>query len=190
MSVDFERIGKIVIETLGRKECLHIYRHLEGLNVSAKFSDDRKLRYVLDVQEIGTTEGNTVCAIMQNPSYANEDIADKSVNFLEQLIFKEKFTVFTGVKRLIIVNLFAYILTESFQGEPNQIGAENDLYIGNAIAESEIVLIAWGASKKHPERILHINEILKKHQDKKLYTTKKHPSRGELSEDFIIDYHI
>lgn len=190
MPTDYKKIGKIVIDSLRRKESLCIYRHICGVSVSSKFSDDRKFRYLLEIQKTQTTEGKTVCAIMQNPSYAYEDIADKSVNFLEHLIFDGKVPLFAGVNRLIVVNQFAFVLTEDFQGESNQIGTENDKYLENAIAESEIVLIAWGASNKHRERISQVKEFLRKHPGKELYVTNKHPSRGTISQSFVTKYKI
>jgi hypothetical protein len=190
MQKDYERTGKIVIEALRRKESLCIYRHICGVNVSAEFSDDRKFRYLLDIQKNQVTEGKTVCAIMQNPSYAYEDIADKSVNLLEHLIFDGKVSVFYDVKRLIVVNQFAFVRTEEFQGESSQIGTDNDRYLEKAISEAEIVLIAWGASNKYRERISLIKEILNKYPGKVLFATNKHPSRGTISESFITKYKL
>jgi len=36
------------------------------------------------------------CVVMQNPSYADEDVADKSVQFMEKIVFKK---VFQSLKR-------------------------------------------------------------------------------------------
>jgi hypothetical protein len=185
---DYERIGKMVSDALIRKNALYIYRHLGGLNISATFDDDQLFRYRLEVLKADINEGKTVCAIMQNPSYADEDIADKSVNFLERLIFSGNVPVFSRVKRLIIVNQFAFVQTNDFKGGQATIGTKNMCYIGDAITESDIVLIAWGASNKHKDKIYQIEKILKKYPDKKIFETIKHPSLGSLSEDFIIEY--
>ena len=37
---------------------------------------------------------------MQNPSYAGEDFADKSVQFMENVVFKKNFAEFEDVIRL------------------------------------------------------------------------------------------
>lgn len=188
---DYKILGKIVVDALKQKNAICIYRHIDGLSVSAKFSGvRRRFRYKLEAVNDKVNEGKTVCAIMQNPSYADEDIADKSVNFLERLIFGGYVPVFNQVKRLIVVNQFAFVQTEDFKGVPSKIGAENNRYIESAIAESDIVLIAWGASNKYNDRILLIYNILKKHLDKKLYKTSKHPSLGSLTKDFITKHTI
>jgi hypothetical protein len=146
--------------------------------------------FILDIQKIGVSEGDTICVIMQNPSYADEHIADKSVNFLERLIFEESQSSFTGIRRLIIVNLFAFILTDGFQGEQNQIGIENDKFIENAITQSNFVLVAWGKNSKHKNRISQVTKILRKYPDKTLYESEKHPSRGTFSKSYIRGYDL
>jgi hypothetical protein len=50
--------------------------------------------------------GKTVCVVMQNPSYAGEDVADKSVQFMEKVVFQKGLAEFTDVRRLIVVNQF------------------------------------------------------------------------------------
>jgi hypothetical protein len=87
MSVNNERVGKKVMDILRSQESAHLFRHREGLNISAVFLDDsRTHRYRLEARSVSDdTRGKTLCAIMQNPSYADEDIADKSVNFLDTL---------------------------------------------------------------------------------------------------------
>lgn len=35
--------------------------------------------------------------VMQNPSYAGEDVADKSVQFMEKVVFKKELEAFKGV---------------------------------------------------------------------------------------------
>ena len=71
---------------------------------------------------------------MQNPSYACVEYADKSVQVLERVIFEKQYPQFTGVERLIIVNLFAFIQTNDFSGKDDYIGERNDA----AIARAEI----------------------------------------------------
>lgn len=79
---------------------------------------------------------------MQNPSYASVDIADKSVQVLERVIFEKGLVEFNGVERLIVVNQFAFIQTKDFIGTDAQIGTRNDQAIASAVDESEMVLIA------------------------------------------------
>ena len=132
-------------------------------------------------------KGETVCAIMQNPSVANEEVADKSVQFLEKLIFEKSYPLFKHVSRLIIVNQFAFIQTNNFVDTNGSIGKNNDVYIKKAIKNSKIILVAWGKTNAHYQRREDIKKIISFFRDKKVYQTKKHPSRG-CYEDFIIKY--
>ena len=56
---------------------------------------------------------------MQNPSHAGEDVAYKSVQFLEKVVFKTGLLEFEGVRRLIVANQFGYILTNDFEDSPH-----------------------------------------------------------------------
>ena len=128
---------------------------------------------------------------MQNPSYANKDIADKSVNFLEKLIFEKGYDEFSKIYKIIIINQFAYIQRNDFNGSIEQIGEKNNKVIENCINEADIILIAWGKNNVFKDRIDFVNEILlkKQNRNKKFYITKKHPSRG-FYEDFIEEYNV
>ncbi|WP_413898516.1 DUF1643 domain-containing protein [Rhodoferax sp.] len=102
----------------------------------ACFSSESKSRYRnrLEINLKGAAPlGKTVCAVIQNPSYAGEDVADKSVQFLEKVVFKRGLPEFDGVRRLIVVNQFAYIQTNDFEGLPHQIGELNDATITSAL---------------------------------------------------------
>lgn len=102
-----------------------IFKHIAGVEVTAQFSQESEKRFrnrlEINLQEAPAT-GKTVCVVMQNPSYAGEDVADKSVQFLEKVVFKKGLPEFEGVRRLIVVNQFAYIQTNDFEGLPHQIG--------------------------------------------------------------------
>lgn len=69
-----------------------IYEHIDSVPVAAHFSDEGESRF-RNRLEINLTDapptGKTVCAVMQNPSYAGEDVADKPVQFLEKVDFKK-----------------------------------------------------------------------------------------------------
>jgi hypothetical protein len=124
------------------------------------------------------TTGKTVCAVMQNPSYAGEDVADKSVQFLEKVVFKKALLEFDSVRRLIAVNQFAYIQTNDFEGLPHQIGELNDAAITAALHESDIVVLAWGSSNRFEVRKAFVHGLLGGMKHKTLLQTKMHPSHG------------
>ena len=126
---------------------------------------------------------------MQNPSVANAEIADKSVQFLEKLIFTKGYSEFRNVKKIIIVNQFAFIKTNDFNGSELHIGQKNDAHILEAIREADTVLIAWGRGNRYSERKAVINIMLAQHYGKTLLETKSHPSRGTYI-NFIQTYSI
>ena len=165
------------------------FEHLQHLNVSALFSKNGKFRYQLSISKKDTKNDKTLCVIMKNPSIANELVADKSVQFLEKLIFEKNYPEFKDVNKIIVVNQFAFIQTNNFEGNDNEIGSENDYYVLKAINESQIILIAWGRSNTHIERKETILKFIRTQKNKKIYQTKKHPSRGFYS-DFIEKYVI
>ncbi len=156
-----------------------VYRHIEGTRVKAVFSDCRKYRYrlVIDLKD-AAANGKTACVIMMNPSYANEEIADRSVQFMERVVLQRGLPEFKGVRRLIVVNQFAYIQTHQFNGLPHEIGPLNDSAIKKAFQESEIIIVGWGCANPFEERKSFVMDLLRKTRGKKLFRTKKHPSRA------------
>ena len=157
------------------------YEHIDGIVVAAHFSAEGESRYRnrLEITMKGSAPtGKTVCAVMQNPSYAGEDVADKSVQFLEKVVFKKGLPEFDCVRRLIVVSQFAYIQTKYFEGLPHQIGELNDAAITAALHESDIVVLAWGSGNRFEARKSFVHSILGSMKHKTLLQTKMHPSRG------------
>lgn len=163
------------------------YKHLEGLKTRAVFSDCGKYRYLLEMTKNTQEQGKQVCAIMLNPSVADEYQADKSVQFLERLLFQKGSPNLEHITGLSVVNLFAFIQTHNFIGSPEHVGKLNDQYLDQAIAEADMVLIAWGKSCAYPERQAVVYKLLEKHPEKAVFLTKSHPSRGTY-QDFIRPY--
>lgn len=166
-----------------------IFNHIEGVVTKAQFSPCGRFRYRLTIDKVELPEGRVVCVIMQNPSVASSEIADRSVKFIEKLIFMKEYEEFKSVSRIIIVNQFALVQTNDFEGIEDYVGPENDRYIEDAIDEADIVLIAWGANNPYQERQQTICSMLTQHQGKKLLQTKKHPSRGSY-QDFVQPFYI
>jgi hypothetical protein len=164
-----------------------IYEHIDGVNVTAQFAWEGDLRYRYRLEIVLNDEvpsGKTVCVVMQNPSYAGEDVADKSVQFMEKVVFRKGLTEFEGVRRLLVVNQFAFIQTNAFQGLPHEIGSLNDAAIKDALLESDIVILGWGSSNRFEERKSFVLGLLAEMKQKVLYMTRMHPSRGRY-ENFI-----
>ncbi len=166
------------------------YEHIDGVEVIAQFSQEGEQRFrnrlEIDMTDTPLT-GKTVCAVMQNPSYAGEDVADKSVQFMEKVVFKKGLPEFEGVRRLIVVNQFAYIQTNDFEGLPNQIGEHNDAAIKAALDECDIVVLAWGSSNRFVERKAFVYRLLEGMKQKTLLKTRMYPSRGRYDQ-FIQSY--
>jgi hypothetical protein len=121
---------------------------------------------------------------MQNPSYANEQTADKSVQFMEKIVFQKNLPEFADVRRLIIVNQFAYVKTNDFQGLPHEIGSENNAAIQEALKESDIIILAWGVGNRFKERQVFVRDLICQMVGRRIFETKKHPSRAGYK-DFI-----
>ncbi|QBA63222.1 DUF1643 domain-containing protein [Muriicola soli] len=161
-----------------------VHKHLPSIKVKAVFSECLQFRYCLTLTDLRKNSQRTVCVIMQNPSIADEQVADKSVQFLEKLIFYKNLAEFKQVGRILIVNQFARIQTRDFKGRSADIGKDNHAYLKNAICSSDIVLIAWGKRNPFPERQEVILNLLRHVGEKVILSTKKHPSRGSYT-DFI-----
>lgn len=189
--MDHAHIGRLVEAQLKTKDVAMIYRHIDKVKACATFSDCKKYRYRLDISRIEPTDSDTkiVCAVMQNPSVANADIADKSVQFLEKLIFTKGISHFSEVRKLIVVNQFAFVQTNDFSGQDEHIGPENNAHISQAIFESDIILIAWGSGNAYEARKAEINAMLKAQSGKSLLLGKSHPSRASY-DGYVSAYSI
>ncbi len=156
------------------------YLHRPNLSIKAEFSMKNTpiFRYRLEITKNGAINSPiTVCAIMQNPSYAGIGIADRSVQVLERVVFEKNLEEFKSVERMIVVNQFAFIQTKNFVGTNGQIGTGNDDVISEAINESEIILIAWGKKNIFTQRQIKIINIVQNTKNKTLLQTSRHPSR-------------
>ena len=168
------------------------YEHIGGVTVIAQFAEEGGLRYRYRLEinlQAEAIDEKTVCVVMQNPSYAGEDVADKSVQFMEKVVFQKGLPEFKGVRRLIVVNQFAHIQTNDFQGLPHEIGAHNNAAIEAALNESDIIILGWGSGNRFDERKEFVLGLLKQMNSKKLLQTKMHPSRGRY-DGFIQPYSI
>ena len=166
------------------------FLHRPNLSVKAEFSSENgsDVRYRLEMTKIGANDSpKTVCAIMQNPSYAGIDHADKSVQVLERVVFEKGLKEFEGVERLIVVNQFAHIQTNDFVGTDEQIGSRNNAAISEAFNESDIILIAWGKANGFTERKNYVLNLLENMRDKTILKTSSHPSRMKYN-GFIQPY--
>lgn len=157
------------------------HNHIENVKVTAHFSKDKRYRYRLEITHDHIPSGKTVCVIMQNPSYACVEFADKSVQFMQKVIFLKGLPEFKNVRRLIVVNQFAFIQTNLFKGLPHEVGVKNNAAIQTAFEEADMIVMAWGCGNPFKERQKFALELLKKMKRKKLFITRSHPSRARYA---------
>lgn len=130
------------------RQVSHFHRvNVDG--IEAVFSDDLKYRYRLSVpflDEAGRTKVMTV--VLKNPSSADALRADKTVQNVEKVIYK----TFTDVRKIEVLNLFALRGTrpkdvmETYTAGTDIVGSDNDKAFRGALAQSDYIVIAWGAA--------------------------------------------
>jgi hypothetical protein len=87
---------------------VHHYEKVDQSRIKAKFSHDRKHRYSLYLPFKDRVDGHTVCVIGQNPSYADEKIADKTLHYIEHLVYDKC----PEVGSIVVLNLFSRVDTK------------------------------------------------------------------------------
>lgn len=156
------------------------FLHRSGLVIETDFSNENPpvFRYRLSATMVGAcSTPKTLCAIMQNPSEACVEFADRSVQVLERVVFEKDFEELRDIERLIIVNQFAFIQKRDFVGSREQIGPQNNAAIDKAIRQSKIILIAWGKNNMFVQRQNEILEMIRCHEGKRILQTSRHPSK-------------
>ena len=83
------------------------FEHVDLPNVQSCFFDDRSHRAYLKIPFSGTRGSETLCVIGQNPSAADEREADKTIHYLEKLIYLRH----AQYRHLIVLNLYSQVDT-------------------------------------------------------------------------------
>ena len=106
--------------------------------VDAVLDKDGEYRYLLECS--WKDNKKTVTFVMLNPSYADVDVCDRTINRCVE------FSKYWGYGKMNVVNLFALRSRdpEYLKGHPNPVGNENDRYILGAVNESDLLIFAWG----------------------------------------------
>lgn len=96
-----------------------------------------------------TLQGRRACIIMVNPSTADAENDDATIRKLIGFAQRCHWMEFT------VVNLFAYRATDvrELADAADPIGPMNDHHILCAMAQADIIVVAWGASAKLPPRL-------------------------------------
>ena len=147
-----------------------------------------KRRFLLEIKLKNKENENSVAVIMMNPSEADEEKSDRTINKVVKYVFNNDKT--KGYGRILIMNLFvAYktkpegvnklIAKSDFDyvvGNKDSIISNNE-YILNATKESELTIIAWGKGSitRYRERS---NAVLKLLPYDKLHCVKSLTKEG------------
>jgi hypothetical protein len=87
--------------------CVPHFDKVDKSKITASFSLDRSHRSSLTMPFFNRTENKTLCVIGQNPSYANEICADKTIHYLQHLIYDKH----PEYGRILMLNLYSRIDT-------------------------------------------------------------------------------
>ena len=80
----------------------HFYK-VDLEHIQEYFSEDRLHRAYLDIPLLNRETNKTICIIGQNPSKADVNVADKTLNYLERYVY-EKMPAYS---RIIMLNLYS-----------------------------------------------------------------------------------
>lgn len=137
--------------------------HFEKVDLSstiAQFFDNGRHRATLFVPFADRETGRTLCVIGQNPSAANEQQADKTVRYLEELIYRNC----PWYEALLVLNLYSRVdFNKSATGKP--LHTQCARIFNDAIGENEEFLLVHGQLKnqgiyKFPQRAMEVEVAL------------------------------
>ena len=90
------------------------FEHVDLPNVRSCFFDERGHRAYLQIPFVGDRGSQTLCVIGQNPSAADEYAADKTIRYLEELIFLR----LEQYRQMIVLNLYSQVDTSKTEQTP------------------------------------------------------------------------
>ena len=84
------------------------YEKVDTDNVVANFTDDLLHRSSLIIPILERDTDQTICIIGQNPSHANQEYADKTLQYFEKFIFQN----LPQYSKIIMLNLYSRVDTK------------------------------------------------------------------------------
>lgn len=114
------------------------FEEVDKCNIAAVFLEDRKHRASLTIPLLNRSSGKTICVVGQNPSKANEVVADKTLYYIERFVYLK----LPQYSRLIMLNLYSRIDTNKV----HSIGLNRDaerLYL-SCVEKNNDFLIVYG----------------------------------------------
>jgi len=148
---------------------VHPVPHFECVdiaNVESLFFESRTHRAYLKIPFSGKRGSETLCIIGQNPSSADEEYADKTIHYLEKLIYQK----YVQYRQLIVLNLYSQVDTDKSKLD-NALHNDCEIIFEEIINHERSFLIVCGAlTNKKPyffrDRVSQIQSLL---QDKRVY---------------------
>ncbi|GEM_PF-5221751 len=148
------------------------------LNKSVKIDETINARYLLKV-ELNTTSDESIAVIMKNPSIANEDESDITINKVLEVAYRHNY------KTVYIHNLFCYYspkvkdIKDLIKVNDEIHNKKNDACIIKTLSKVEKVLVGWGSIDINKEvNIIYNNRV------KAVYELIKKKDLLILDEDF------
>lgn len=123
---------------------------------SARYSPDKKHRYVLYRDFFEWTINKSCVFIMLNPSTATEYKSDPTVRRCEGYARK------WGYRRLIVLNIFALRSTnpKKLYRHKDPVGRANNYFIQNSSRGAGVIVCAWGAHGQFMDRGVAVLRML------------------------------
>jgi hypothetical protein len=128
--------------------------------IEARFFDHRKHRASLRLPFIGRTTNRTLCVIGQNPSAADENVADKTIRYLSELIYRTR----QEFSALLILNLYSRV--DTTKSEKNEILDSRCVQVfDDAVQTNQDFLLVYGKLRKEgaydfPSRARAVSQAL------------------------------
>lgn len=81
------------------------FHKVDTTRIEALFVDGKRHRAKLTIPFLGRNTSNSLCVIGQNPSDADEAFADKTVRYIEELIYTRN----PEYSKIVVINLFSRV---------------------------------------------------------------------------------
>ncbi len=118
------------------------FAKVDKSKIEAVFSANGEHRCKLCLPFFDREDGHTLCVIGQNPSCANADHADKTVEYIERFVFEH----FHHVGKILMLNLYSRIDTKKVNTDSPK-DPKCYLDLRKAIAENNEFLLVFGQLK-------------------------------------------
>jgi hypothetical protein len=138
---------------------------VDNETIEARFSDDGLHRYSLKLPFRDRETGKVLLIIGQNPSEANQSVADKTINYLERYVF-QNLPQYDGI---IMLNLYTRMDKHKVKNDVMDCASDRELRMH--LSMNSDVLLVFGRLKnerayKFKNRVLQLRDAL---ESKKLY---------------------